>query len=176
MTALMMGATHEIAAAYGRIHVGTLYAWKAIGKKIYDRVQAEYKREIDEKTAVWWAKRGGEDLPDTAKPDFSMSPDEKRFYEFYEAIIEAEAAGGVVHLQHLSNHARTDPKASMWLLENRYGYGRTQKVEVTGKDGGAIETKDVTDLTPEERAIKVLALVSMAQKRAESMADDGATD
>lgn len=41
-----------------------------------------------------------------------------------------------------------------------------ERQELTGKGGGAIQTEDVSLLTPEERAVRIGAIIAAAKKRA----------
>jgi transposase len=64
------------------------------------------------------------------------------FFEFFEDISKAEGLAAIKWLALLDKHADIDPKWAAWKLERRYPeqYGR-QRVELTGKDGGAIILK-----------------------------------
>jgi hypothetical protein len=48
--------------------------------------------------------------------------------------------------------------------------GLADKSELSGKDGGPIQTEDLTLLTPEERAVRLAALLDQAKKRADETA------
>lgn len=56
--------------------------------------------------------------------------------EFYLRFERARAAGAVERLEDV------DPE---FVLERSYGYTKTETHELTGEDGGPIQTEDVTD-------------------------------
>lgn len=71
---------------------------------------------------------------------------------FSEAVKAAEGKAAVKWLAKIEAAASDGNwQAAAWKLERRYpgDYGRT-RTEHTGKDGGPILTKDVTDMTDEE--------------------------
>lgn len=76
--------------------------------------------------------------------------------EFYDAVKAAEGKAAVKWLAKIEQAASDGNwQAAAWKLERRYpgDYGRTRH-EHTGRDGGPILTRDVTDMTDDElRAI-----------------------
>ena len=175
-TALNLGGTHEIAANYVGISIDTFYRWKRFGKAIYEKVQAENELELEIKTEIWQANQEGTEPPEPYKPDYKLSPADARYYSFYNAILEAEAQGAVTHLNFLYKAAPHDPQVSQWLLDKRYGYGRESRVEHTGVDGGPIQIEDVSDVSYEERAARIMALLHAAAQRQETAETEDTPD
>lgn len=69
------------------------------------------------------------------------NPDaDPKYREFREAITRARAEAEARHVLHVEQAARTDWKAAAWFLERSFPtrYGRQQRIEHTGADGGAI--------------------------------------
>lgn len=175
VTALMLGSSLDIAAQYAGITPRTLYLWREKGRIVYERLQAEEEKELDslfKKTATQYKNRGSkkkEKVPKKESGDYFTYSDEDIYLQFFQETNEAMAAGAVSHLNYLDKLAPTDPKVSMWLLERRYPEAFAQRptqIEHSGVGGQPIETKDVSDLTMEERAVKLLAIFESARSRA----------
>lgn len=68
--------------------------------------------------------------------------EEAPYVDFFKAIKEAEGEGAYTLLQKINTAANESWQAAAWILERRYPemYGR-QRVELTGKEGGAIIIK-----------------------------------
>lgn len=62
---------------------------------------------------------------------------EPQYVEFFEELTRAEGAAIVQWLALLEKHSHADAKWAAWKLERRYpnDFGRTEKHEVSGKDG-----------------------------------------
>lgn len=77
------------------------------------------------------------------------------FPEFAESVEKAEAVAQHTLLARIER-ASVDGQwqAAAWMLERRWfgDYGRKQAVEMTGKDGGPIDTRDLSTLADHERA------------------------
>jgi transposase len=75
-----------------------------------------------------WLKKGDEPA---AEPKFS---------EFSESITRARAQAKAVAVQNITGQGATDWRASAWFLERSFpkDYGKQQKIEHTGADGGPI--------------------------------------
>lgn len=74
------------------------------------------------------------------------------------AEAEAEAA-----YQTIVANAAADPKnwtAAAWWLERRHpeDYGKRERVEMTGKDGGPIDTRQLAAISDHERAALTAAI------------------
>ena len=80
------------------------------------------------------------------------------------AIEKAEAEAEATYSTIIAN-AAADPKnwtAAAWWLERRYPseYGKRERVEMTGKDGGPIDHRELTALPDHERAALAEAIRS----------------
>lgn len=188
-TALTLGASMEIAAIYARITERTLYLWQERGRLAYDRLQEEQRLEDESLLAIAEVrlankKRPKDDqlpIPERYKGDFTIYADEDRYLQFFQALQEAKGLGAINHLNHLNDLAPSDPKVSMWILERRFpeAFGqRPQQVEHSGPGGQPIETKDVSDISMDERIARIQAVLMAAQSRktAEGEQDDATDD
>ena len=135
--AISIGAQYEAAAVYSGISEATFYNWKKQGEAVEKRLSEE--------------------------DDYEPEGNDVIFLEFLKAIREANATNQVYHVNNLHNLAPTNSSVSQWILMNRHKYGQPTRIEVTGKDGGAIETKDITD--PVEKAARIAAMLEIAKKR-----------
>ena len=137
VNALSIGAQYKNAAIYGGISEGTFYNWMNRGEEV--------ERQLSE------------------DDDYVLTDEDAIFFEFLQAIRGANATNEVYHVNNLHNLAPTNPSVSQWILMNRHKYGQPTRIEITGKDGGAIETKDITD--PADKAVRIAALLESAKKR-----------
>ena len=89
---------------------------------------------IDESTFYLYMQKGEED---------KQKGKESAYAEFYKSVKTAEKGFRLRHLKNIKDASETVWQASAWLLERRFpdDYGRN-KVEVTGKDGGAVEVEN----------------------------------
>jgi transposase len=81
------------------------------------------------------------------------------FRDFWNAIKKAEAEAETKYTGVIKDAANTGNwTAAAWWLERRYPerWGKRDRLEMTGKDGGPIETKAVSD-EQHNRAISALA-------------------
>lgn len=150
--ALMIGATHEIAAGYAGIAIDTFYYWKREGEKVRERLQKEAKKA-----------EAAEIAGEKYKPNYKTTRRETRLLKFLQAVTEANDSAAITHLNFLHQAAPTDPRISQWILERRFpdGFGPpSRKVEHTGRDRGPIQTEDVSQLSPDERIARVLAILN----------------
>jgi len=120
--AIQIGATRIIAARAAGISERSFYYWIERGRVEQERLKAKGARQ---------RKR---ELP---------------FLQFLQALEVSEATGEVEHLEKI---AAEGGAGSRWILVRRHPERWTQvnKQEITGKDGGPIESKDIT-MTDEER-------------------------
>lgn len=135
--AISIGAQYEAAAIYGGITVRTFYNWMSAGENAQGKLDAD--------------------------PDCNLEENEQVYLHFFHAIHEANASNQIYHVNNLHNLAPTNSSVSQWILMNRHKYGQPTRIEVTGRDGGAIETKDITD--PVEKAARIAAMLEIAKKR-----------
>lgn len=65
---------------------------------------------------------------------------------FSDAVTQAEAEAELRFLGQIAKHAASSPQAAQWWLERRRrdDYGQKNAVELTGANGGPIETVDLT--------------------------------
>lgn len=178
--ALMLGATIDIASRQAGISDDAYYLWKRQAEEIETRLTAEQEKlEENERVRTIEAELG-EDIPDPYEPDFRVTAHEANLLNFIKTMREAEALGAMEHLQNIQRNAPNDPQLSIWILQNRHGYGH-KKTEIVhqGDPNNPIVTKDVSDLSIDERAAKIALIFQAAAKRAESEAtqhDDDPVD
>jgi len=129
INALNSGKWIETAANYAGIATATLYNWLDRGRLERERI------EVDEEP----------------------NPNETQFLEFLEAV-EKSRSNAQVRAVGLIQKAAIDGtwQAAAWFLERSdpQRWGRYNRMEVTGKDGGAVAV-DVTKL--EEKIKSVLS-------------------
>jgi hypothetical protein len=179
--ALMVGATHQIACLSAGIAAGTFYLWIRKAEAVLARLDEESEKANENKAEIEAAKLRGDEPPEPYEPDMEITAHEKDLIKFLHTINEAEAVGALQHLENLKRFSSQDPDISQWILQNRHGYGREQhkqRLEVSGPDGGPIETADTSGLTPEERIARLAQLLATAAQRKNNNADDdsGAND
>lgn len=118
--ALRLGATFELAAQYGGVSYDTFNNWRKRGAAELERMER-------------------------ARTRTDADPDELPFVQFFEATKAAEADAVVGWLAKIEKAASDGNwQAAAWKLERRYprDYGRTVvSQEVSGKDGGAIQSE-----------------------------------
>lgn len=98
------------------------------------------------------------------------------------AMEKAEAEAEATYSTIIAN-AAADPKnwtAAAWWLERRHPqeYARREKVEMTGKDGGPLEHRDVSSLPDHEREALAEAIrrhLGGSEEPAPRVADSSAT-
>lgn len=124
--ALSAGNYLETAAQYAGIHPATLFRWLDRGREALD------------------------------SDDFDKHPD-KIYGEFCEAVEKTRAQAEVRAVALIRKAAMDGTwQAAAWFLERSHPHkwGRQNKVEVTGKNGGAVEV-DVSSL--EAKVSKILS-------------------
>ena len=182
----MLGGSLEIAALYAGITDRTVYYWQERGRIVHERLQEEEEKEIKSLLDIAEVRRLNksrpkdeqEPLPERYKPDLTVYKDEELYFQFFRDLQEAKGTGAITHLNHLNNLAPTDPKVSMWILSKRFpeSFGeRPTQVQHSGPDGGPITTKDVSELSMDERMARIQAIFMNAANRAktaEGEADD----
>lgn len=90
-----------------------------------------------------WRNRGEElaVIVDQAENDTELTDDDFLFLSFFKAVEAANSEAQFNHLVNLENHSSSDPRVSMWILENRFPNdfkGNRNRVEVTGENGGPV--------------------------------------
>lgn len=120
---------------------------------------------INKSTLYDWLKRGGRELQRLAQnPRAKIKKSEAPFVEFSNAVEQAQAFAESRDVVLIANAAKTDWRAAAWRLERKFPkkWGRQERVEVSGPEGGPIETKpDLSKLSDEELAV-LYGLVSKA--------------
>lgn len=132
---------------------------------------------ISKTTLYDWMKRGAREADRLDRfPDEEVDPNERPFMDFSNALTRAMAVAEDRDVQNIDKAALEDWKASAWRLERRNPerWGKKEslnaKLEHSGKDGGAIETKskfDLSNLSDEELAL----LGNIIAKNSESGGD-----
>ena len=92
----------------------------------------------------------------------------KRYSEFSDAVKEAEGAATVGWLAKIEKAASDGNwQAAAWKLERRYpdDFGRRERIEHTGADGGPIQVEQDVTYSVEERQRRILAIVDAARTR-----------
>lgn len=96
---------------------------------------------INKVTLYRWLKRGNK-YPGTI------------YAEFVEAVHEATAQAEMRDVLAVSKAAAEDWRAAAWRLERKYPkrWGTVSRAEISGPNGGPIQTVDVSKLTDEQLA------------------------
>lgn len=147
--AISIGAPHYMAARYGGISHRTFQLWYAQGRDIEEELQKD--------------------------ENLQLSPKDKEYLQFFHAIEEATASGGIVWLDVINKAAHMDARHAWRLLETHFPdtfKPTIQRMEHTGKDGQPIETKDVSELPNAERIARVMALFDTARARRDNESGD----
>lgn len=90
---------------------------------------------IDESTWYRWKSKGEEDIQN----------DKNNIYcKFYKSIKKAEAVAEMRSVTIIQSFSRDNWQAAAWYLERKYKdrWSKTEKHEISGKDGGKIEIED----------------------------------
>lgn len=119
---------------------------------------------VDVSTIRRWIKRGERELQridENSGGRAKIRKAEQKYVEFCTAIKKAKAESEIRDLLLIGNAAKEDWKAAAWRLERKYPerYGRTERHELTGKDGGPIEVDEVS-----EKLIKKLTNLSQSKE------------
>lgn len=104
---------------------------QAVAAGNYVETAARYAG-ISETTYYRWMQEGGA----------PGAPAKKR--ELWEAVRKAEAEAEVRGVVIIQTAAQTQWQAQAWLLERKYPAKWGRKQQITGADGGPIQTEDVT--------------------------------
>jgi hypothetical protein len=89
-----------------------------------------------------------------------MKANEGVYFEFFQNLKKAEDHGEDQLLQNIINAGKLPQhwQANAWILERRYPHkwGKIDRQEITGKDGGAIVVQQMTDEEVKKRAREIL--------------------
>lgn len=88
---------------------------------------------------TWMARARGEDRDGLGDP-------EGIYREFHDEVLKARAQAEARDVSLIRTAARTDWRAAAWYLERSrpQRWGKTERVQVSGPDGGAIQVENVT--------------------------------
>ena len=167
-TALNIGASVEMAVNYAGVMVRTFYNWQKRGRELYAELEAEEALHEAYAEAKRLAKKDETiTVPEKPKKRRTLTKYEKLYLQLFHVIETAKAVGGIQHLDYLRKLAPNNPNVSMWFLEKRYPevFGRKERIELTGKDGGPIETDDLTEVPLADRAQRARQLLLLAAQR-----------
>lgn len=89
---------------------------------------------------------------------------------FLDAVEHAEAEAELRFLGQVAKHAATSPQAAQWWLERRRReeYGQRTGVELTGANGGPIETRELPTFEDHETAALAALARDELRRRAET--------
>lgn len=113
-TMLRAGAYVEDACRAVGIHRATFYNWMARGATQRERLNA----------------------------GLEIEPDEQPYLDFLDTMEEADAEGIIGHVMNIDNAAKNGTwQASAWILERKQPkkWGRADRTEITGPEGGPIQ-------------------------------------
>lgn len=137
-----------------------------IQKKILDAVragiwldQASALAGIAPSSLYLWADKGQRARELAELEGKELTGDDLKYAEFSDALKKARAEAEARNVMQIQNAAANGTwQASAWFLERSFPqrWGRTDRMEVTGKDGGSVEVSiSVADLEA-----KVVSLLS----------------
>lgn len=88
-------------------------------------------------------------------------------FKFFLKVEEAKANAAINWTNTINKAATNDPNWASYMLSKWYPelHGSKSRLELTGKDGEAIKTESVGELTPEEKLAAVKALAEAVKKR-----------
>lgn len=158
--ALRLGNYITTSVKYAGISEATYHKWRVRGEYEMDRVEAAGHNldklfegfdgvTIDEKT--------GEDV-DKSGPEYMwrhkprpFDPIEWPYVVFVRTTVAARHEAEVRAVSNIVTAGRKQWQASAWWLERSFPdrYGRVDRMELTGKDGGAVQTEGSTTITVE---------------------------
>lgn len=131
--ALQGGNYLDTSAAHAGISVAALYKWM-------DRGRREIARLNNDSTA-------------------ELNPDEERYVKFVEAVEKARSRAEVQSVALIRKAALDGTwQAAAWFLERSHPrkWGRWERVEHSGPDGGAIQVEAVSADALEDKVMKIL--------------------
>ena len=109
----------------------------AFGYGNYGTVVADYVG-VHPTTLGQWIRRG-EEL--SGKDEGELDNDERLFVELYNEVRKARSMSEMRAVERIRQAGERDWKANAWFLERTATsrWGRTERLELTGAEGGAIE-------------------------------------
>jgi hypothetical protein len=94
-----------------------------------------------------WLQRGNQQR-EKLNAGLETDPDEEQFLQFLDAVETADAEGIIGHLMNIDHAAKNGTwQASAWILERKQPkkWGRYDRTEITGADGGPIQINISTE-------------------------------
>ena len=78
------------------------------------------------------------------KDDLDVADSEQPFLELLDAVERAESESQIIAISHLQKAMPSTPTAVLAFLERRFPreWSRTERHELTGADGGAVQVED----------------------------------
>jgi transposase len=112
---------------------------------------------IDRSTLFNWIKRGRDERKRLAQKGARLRKREKPFLDFLDSLEFSEAGGEVKHIETIAGEGATGSK---WILSRRHPerWAQVSKSQISGPDGGPVETKDVSDIPDAARLAALAAL------------------
>jgi hypothetical protein len=102
---------------------------------------------ISDRTFYNWMQRGqAQDEREAA--NLPTEPGEEPFLQFFHLIKQADSEGIISHVLNIDNAAKNGTwQASAWILERKQPkkWGRYDRTEITGADGGPIQINVSTE-------------------------------
>lgn len=154
--AIQIGTPLRHAAVYGGVSYRTFLYWMQQGQEEADRLEALVE--------------AGEENP-------AVLPEKERYLQLLRKVEEAKANAAVGWTNTINQAANTSPEWARYMLSKwtpELHGDQAQRIELTGKDGGAIKT-DAT-ITDERRVTELMALLDRARERSGGAADSGTGD
>ena len=94
-----------------------------------------------------WMQRGNVQR-ERLNAGLEIEPNEAPYLDFLDTVEEADAEGLIGHLMNIDNAAKNGTwQASAWILERKQPkkWGRYDRTEISGPDGGAIQINVSTE-------------------------------
>lgn len=144
INAVLEGNYLETAARASGISKATLFGWLHKGRELRAQLEARVGESVEVDRAVWEAdnkaKQGGK--IDTLAHIREVGSREKGwvYVEFLDAVEKAQAKAEMNAVKKLVKHGDKNWRAALAYLErtNHEKWGRKDRVEVSGPQGGAI--------------------------------------
>jgi len=126
--AVAAGNFLQTAAEYAGVSVSTIHAWMARGEEAQDR------------------KEAGKRVPKS----------ERKFLNFYLQVRKSRTEVEARNVVTVSRQATSDWRAAAWFLERSFPqhWGKKSSMEVSGADGGPIQTVSWVDALKEANSEK----------------------
>jgi hypothetical protein len=106
-------------------------------------VRAAMAKGVPRSTWYSWLARGRVAAV-RRKDDLGIPKTERPFLELVDAVERAESESQIIAISHLQKAMPSTPTAVLAFLERRFPreWSRTERHELTGADGGAVQVED----------------------------------